>query len=179
MLASAVRPSLRCISVAGPIHHVRNASNSALLQLSTPKTKDFSNRVWKFKSDPANEQKKHAVAARKGGKARLDTLSSDSDSFFPLCLEAAAKMKLEGVRPDLQIYHALMDSAAVAGAWLQAWAILDDMLLVGVQPDITLFNHLIRVSFFDIKFIYHMLTRRYHRHIVIDHPCSCGEFLTR
>ncbi|KAM6501116.1 hypothetical protein JOM56_004130 [Amanita muscaria] len=36
-----------------------------------------------------------------------------------------------------------MISASTACAWLQAWAILDDMLLVGIKPDVTIFNHLI------------------------------------
>ncbi|KAG6812595.1 hypothetical protein H0H92_001946 [Tricholoma furcatifolium] len=36
-----------------------------------------------------------------------------------------------------------MASAAKSGVWLDAWAILDDMIAVGIQPDAALFNSLI------------------------------------
>ncbi|KAK2460796.1 hypothetical protein APHAL10511_007266 [Amanita phalloides] len=79
---------------------------------------------------------------RKGGRARLDMLSNAEDSYS-LCLQAAAQMKLEGVHPDVQVYRTLMRSASHSAAWLHAWAILDDMLLMGIKPDVAMFNSLI------------------------------------
>jgi hypothetical protein len=82
---------------------------------------------------------------KKTGKAFFDANSNRRKTLLPLCLEAAAQMKLEGARPDRQTYHVLMESATNAGAWRIGQAILDDMLLVGIKPDTEMFNILIHV----------------------------------
>lgn len=61
------------------------------------------------------------------------------------CLEIAAKMKKEGVSPDYSTYSALIRAAARESAWLDAWAIFDDMLLLGFKPTTAIFNHLLHV----------------------------------
>jgi len=66
------------------------------------------------------------------------------------CLAIAARMKTEGVRPDYSTYSALMQAAAREGAWLDAWAIFDDMLLVGIKPTAAIFNHLLQVCDIDL-----------------------------
>lgn len=66
---------------------------------------------------------------------------------YPACLEIAADMKAQGIRPDLTTYSSLMEATAHGGGWFEAWAILDDMLLVGVKPDINILNNLIYVTY--------------------------------
>jgi len=65
--------------------------------------------------------------------------------FLP-CITIAAEMKQKGVQPNLPIYNAMLSTAAEEGLWLEALAILDDMLYIGVQPNAMSFNHLLRVS---------------------------------
>lgn len=55
-------------------------------------------------------------------------------------------MKQKGVQPNLPIYNAMLSTAAEEGLWLEALAILDDMLYIGIQPNAMSFNHLLRVS---------------------------------
>lgn len=62
------------------------------------------------------------------------------------CLEIAAKMKKEGVSPDYSTYSALIRAAARESAWLDAWAIFDDMLLLGFKPTTAIFNHLLHAQ---------------------------------
>ncbi|KAF9446394.1 hypothetical protein P691DRAFT_794495 [Macrolepiota fuliginosa MF-IS2] len=59
------------------------------------------------------------------------------------CLASAAEMKQKGVMPNLVIYNSMLEAAAEDGFWLDAWAILDDMLLMGVKPNAMSFNHLL------------------------------------
>lgn len=54
-------------------------------------------------------------------------------------------MKRKGVKPNLVIYNAMLEAAAEDGLWLDAWAILDDMLLMGIRPNAMSFNHLLHV----------------------------------
>ncbi|KAF8639169.1 hypothetical protein AX17_001656 [Amanita inopinata Kibby_2008] len=155
MLASASRLCLQrsstrlCIGdtrarvAQSSLGQTRQESNSALEQLSVPKSNNPSKQVWRFKSDPREEQR-NSVAMKKAGKARLDIVSNAARGNFSLCLQAAARMKLDGVRPDLQVYNALMSSTGPPASWQEAWAILDDMLLVGVKPDAAIFNHLLQ-----------------------------------
>ena len=66
---------------------------------------------------------------------------------LPTCFQLAMRMKATGVAPDISTYNALMNAIAKdeeANA-LFSWAILDDMLLVGIQPTTTTFTHLINV----------------------------------
>ncbi|KAF8650428.1 hypothetical protein AX16_005232 [Volvariella volvacea WC 439] len=55
-------------------------------------------------------------------------------------------MKLADMTPDLATYHALLYAAASSGLWLEAWAIFDDMVLLGLKPSIVTFNHLIHAQ---------------------------------
>ncbi|KAJ7593870.1 hypothetical protein C8J56DRAFT_853639 [Mycena floridula] len=50
------------------------------------------------------------------------------------CFEIAAEMKREGVFPDADTYTTLILAAAVDNRNHDAWAILEDMLSMGVQP---------------------------------------------
>ncbi|PFH51122.1 hypothetical protein AMATHDRAFT_175667 [Amanita thiersii Skay4041] len=55
----------------------------------------------------------------------------------------AAHMKLQNIAPDWEVYNALMNTAAACSSYREAWAIFEDMVLVGVKPDISMINHLI------------------------------------
>jgi pentatricopeptide repeat protein len=54
-------------------------------------------------------------------------------------------MKTEGVKPDINTYNYLLDAAASAGLAMEAWAIMDDMELMGIRPNRTSFHHLLNV----------------------------------
>jgi len=62
------------------------------------------------------------------------------------CLAIAAKMKADSIRPDYSTYSALIQAAAREARWLDAWAIFDDMLLVGIKPTVAIFNHLLHAQ---------------------------------
>ena len=62
-----------------------------------------------------------------------------------MCFQIAAKMKSSGMSPDISTYNALMDVVAKDANSLLSWAILDDMLLLGIRPTVTTFTHLIDV----------------------------------
>ncbi|KAF5386004.1 hypothetical protein D9615_002506 [Tricholomella constricta] len=55
-------------------------------------------------------------------------------------------MKHSGLQPSIATYTALMNAAAREGQWLDAWAILDDMMAVGVMPDVAVFNALLKAQ---------------------------------
>lgn len=60
-------------------------------------------------------------------------------------LDLAAQMKANKIKPDVSTYVALISAAAYHRMWLDAWAIFDDMIAVGVQPTTAVFNALIKV----------------------------------
>jgi len=55
-------------------------------------------------------------------------------------------MKQKGVQPNLTIYNVMLSTAAEEGLWLDALAILDDMLSMGIRPNTLSFNHCLHVS---------------------------------
>lgn len=126
----------RCLRRVSPIH-VRCLTVD---HIYNPRINSPSSQVWKFKANPRAEQQN----SRALKKSSLE-VSSDVRSNFARCLEAAARLKLDGTPPDLRTYSALMTSASEAGLWKYAWAILDDMLLMGIKPTVEIFNHLIHV----------------------------------
>ncbi|KAG6820981.1 hypothetical protein H0H93_008610 [Arthromyces matolae] len=50
-------------------------------------------------------------------------------------LELAARMKAQKVKPNIGTYRSLMMAASSQRMWLDAWAILDDMIAFGLKPD--------------------------------------------
>ncbi|KAH9485324.1 Mitochondrial group I intron splicing factor CCM1 [Psilocybe cubensis] len=73
----------------------------------------------------------------------MQIMAAANQNRFSACLEAAAKMKAAGLRPDASIYNALMGLAARSDSWLFSWAIVDDMMKLGIEPTATTFAHLI------------------------------------
>ncbi|KIK67115.1 hypothetical protein GYMLUDRAFT_54959 [Collybiopsis luxurians FD-317 M1] len=52
-------------------------------------------------------------------------------------------MKRQGVQPDLDTYNYLLRSMSNNTRTSDAWAVFDDMLLLGIKPDVKTFNALI------------------------------------
>ncbi|KAG6842097.1 hypothetical protein C0991_002751 [Blastosporella zonata] len=86
--------------------------------------------------------------AIKTTKARhqMQLLEAADMGRYGEALHIVSKMKFEGIKPDLLTYSALMTSASYHRQWLDAWAILDDLLAVGLQPDTAIFNALIQAQ---------------------------------
>ncbi|KAG5342950.1 hypothetical protein C0989_005899 [Termitomyces sp. Mn162] len=61
-------------------------------------------------------------------------------------LDLAAQMKTYKIQPDVTTYVALINAAAYHRMWLDAWAILDDMIAVGLHPNTAVFNALIKAQ---------------------------------
>ncbi|KAJ7647386.1 hypothetical protein FB45DRAFT_733113 [Roridomyces roridus] len=64
-------------------------------------------------------------------------------SQFPTCFTVAAEMKVRGVAPNLVTYNTLLRALAHGGYALPTFAVLEDMLSMGISPDTTSFNHII------------------------------------
>jgi pentatricopeptide repeat protein len=85
----------------------------------------------------------------------MQIMSAINVGNIPMCFQIAGKMKSSGISPDVSTYNGLINAVAKDGHSLLSWAILDDMLLVGVQPTTTTFTHLIEVIMphFTFKFL--------------------------
>jgi len=81
-------------------------------------------------------------------KARftMQLMAEGEKGNYHNCLAIAAQLKADGHKPDLPIYTALMNAASGAAEWQDAWAIFEDMLTSGVEPDVGLMNALLKVS---------------------------------
>jgi pentatricopeptide repeat protein len=80
-------------------------------------------------------------------RSAMQLMAAAERGQYASCLAIAAKMKKDRMPPDYSTYSALIQAAAREANWLDAWAIFDDMLLVGVQPTATIFNHLLHVRY--------------------------------
>ena len=78
-------------------------------------------------------------------KIAMQLLDAAKNRRYPQCFRMAAQMKNIGMKPDILIYNGLMAATAGEEQPLLAWAILDDMLLEGIQPTVTTFFHLLHV----------------------------------
>ena len=86
----------------------------------------------------------------------MQIMAAANSGNFPTCFQIAARMKATGIAPDISTYNALMSAVAHDANALFSWAVLDDMLLVGIQPTTTTFTHLMNVimSLFTLKFLF-------------------------
>jgi pentatricopeptide repeat protein len=78
-------------------------------------------------------------------RSAMQLMAAGERGQYASCLAIAAKMKKEGIPPDYSTYIALLQAAGRGAHWLDAWAIFDDMLLVGIEPTANIFNHLLHV----------------------------------
>ena len=63
------------------------------------------------------------------------------------CLQLAARMKAQGVKPDTLTYHCLLRACGSLGLAKHAIAIFEDMLAAGLLPERETFHLLFKVSF--------------------------------
>jgi pentatricopeptide repeat protein len=77
----------------------------------------------------------------------LDLVDKSRRGRYAECLQVAAQMKQEGVRPDLATYNALLESASKSYTLqMDTWAIFEDMLASGVKPDVNTINFILKVE---------------------------------
>lgn len=62
------------------------------------------------------------------------------------CFDIAAQMKAQGVEPNLHTYNMLMFAASIDFRGLDAWAIFDDLILYGFEPNVAIFNTMLNVA---------------------------------
>ncbi|KAG5637034.1 hypothetical protein H0H81_006029 [Sphagnurus paluster] len=74
----------------------------------------------------------------------MDLMQASDKGKYRDCLDIAAQMKALNIPPTLATYTALINAAANDGRWLDGWAILDDMISVGVKPDVAVFSGLLK-----------------------------------
>lgn len=75
----------------------------------------------------------------------MEMLAAGGKGNFARCLELASDMKAAGLEPELATYASLMMSAGVHAASTDGWAILEDMLSLGIKPNADIMNNLIKV----------------------------------
>ena len=75
----------------------------------------------------------------------MQMVTAANGGNLPVCFQIATRMKATRKSPDISTYNALMNAVARDAHSLLSWAILDDMLLLGIQPTVTTFTHLIDV----------------------------------
>jgi len=82
----------------------------------------------------------------------MQIMAAANSGNSPTCFQIAAKMKAADITPDISTYNALMSAVAQDANALFSWAVLDDMLLVGIQPTTTTFTHLMDVIMTSFHF---------------------------
>lgn len=95
----------------------------------------------------------------------MQIMAAANSGHSPTCFQIAAKMKAAGITPDISAYNALMSAVAQDANMLFSWAILDDMLLVGIQPTATTFTHLMDVIITLSHFQVSLSTRIFRRNV--------------
>ena len=80
-------------------------------------------------------------------RSAMQMMEAAERGKYHSCLAIAAKMKADGIPPDYSTYSALIQAATREARWLDAWAIFDDMLLVGIKPTVAIFNYLLDVCY--------------------------------
>jgi pentatricopeptide repeat protein len=61
-------------------------------------------------------------------------------------LHQCIQMRDEGIKPDIMTYHYLLSACSRAAMGSEAWAILEDMQLMGLKPDRQIFIYLLNVK---------------------------------
>ena len=74
----------------------------------------------------------------------LGQLADEGD--LTRCLQLAARMKTQGVKPDVLTYHCLIRACGKEGLTNHAVAIFEDMLAAHLQPERETFHLLFKVS---------------------------------
>lgn len=72
-------------------------------------------------------------------------------------IKALTLFKQFGYTPETLTYHAAMEAFAERRQWRESWALLEDMMMYGLPPDLVMFNHLLAVrlpSLFSLLWLY-------------------------
>ena len=69
-----------------------------------------------------------------------------------LVLQIAARMKEQGIEPDLETYLNILTALAADNYHTAAWATLKDMEALDIEPDVACFNQILQVC--HVQFIY-------------------------
>ena len=75
--------------------------------------------------------------------------------MFRLC----AQMKLDEVKPNIITYHLLLQTCCHLMLDQESWAIFEDMIAMGIQPDAQVFESLLSVTLFPILGCLRLLIR--------------------
>ena len=79
-------------------------------------------------------------------ECNLQMQESLNKGFSRNVLQIAAHMKRSGIAPDLETYVNILTALATECVDLAAWATIRDMQAVGIEPDISCLNQVLRVS---------------------------------
>ncbi|KAF9263416.1 hypothetical protein L218DRAFT_1077388 [Marasmius fiardii PR-910] len=66
-----------------------------------------------------------------------------SNSYIAGCFHILSEMKEKKVAPDLTTYHYVLSALASIHAERETWAVYEDMLAVGIKPDVHVYNLLL------------------------------------
>jgi pentatricopeptide repeat protein len=120
--------------------------NASLLAKADTTHERSNNRhdLWSFTPDL---QFQGSTIPRAGALGRYNVTIADlaAQGNFTEVLRLCAKMKSEGVMPDIMTYNSLISACARRTLHMEAWAIYDDMLAFGLRPDRETFHRLLQV----------------------------------
>ncbi|SJL10134.1 uncharacterized protein ARMOST_13518 [Armillaria ostoyae] len=134
-----LKKNFQCTSVVGPRCPRRHAS-TAIQSAEPSSSTELRSAPFKFEPDTAFQQSRHGTTL-----ARCNTAIHDAFKRRDIrsCFEAAANMKKNGIAPDATTYNALLLATAYGTNSLDAFAVYEDMVSCGVEPNVATFNHLI------------------------------------
>ncbi len=153
-----LKKNFQCASVVGPrmCLHVftsfyltkfpgcpRRHASTAIQPAESSSSTELRSAPFKFEPDTAFQQSRHGTTL-----ARCNTAIHDAFKRRDIrsCFEAAANMKKNGIAPDATTYNSLLLATAYGTNSLDAFAVYEDMVSCGVEPNVATFNHLIFVS---------------------------------
>ncbi|KAG6862243.1 hypothetical protein C0995_002174 [Termitomyces sp. Mi166 len=121
----------------------RHASTTQEEFIPSPHLVASRERIHGFTGDTDAQQ-----ASTRTTIARFNTWLTEAaeNGQYPKALDLAAQMKARKIQPDVTTYVALINAAAYHRMWLDAWAIFDDMMAAGLQPNTAVFNGLIKAQ---------------------------------
>ncbi len=121
----------------------RRHASTAIQPAESSSSTELRSAPSMFEPDTAFQQSRHGTTL-----ARCNTAIHDAFKRRDIrsCFEAAANMKKNGIAPDATTYNSLLLATAYGTNSLDAFAVYEDMVSCGVEPNVATFNHLIFVS---------------------------------
>jgi pentatricopeptide repeat protein len=97
---------------------------------------------WSFASDGESSMLRPTTAL---SQRHLQLSRAAELGNITAAVSICAKMKEQGIAPDLTTYNWLLESCAAAGLPLEARAVFEDMSATGIQFDRSSMHHLLKV----------------------------------